>query len=1207
MASEDVIELGSSEDEAEPAPKKIKPRPNAMVHIPTKLHGVTIKPAISNTSINKKLTKGAVTLSKVQKSNTVCNPFSNRGKINGKPQQKNPIKQTMKPIHRPVHLSSKPAVNPVNIFKKINSQVIINKLPTTGTLLNPIRIHTPQSLNKLPPSITITRTIGPTKRTGVSQATNLPRKKQKQNNLINTNEVLTVELDDDDSSVASTASPAWYLRPEEQVEGQLEKENNEEPQADKLIEITIEDSPVKPPAVKQIQKVESQLEVIIEDSPVKVVEEKKKTVESGSEEEGISFSTKSPHSKKKLEYPKESKENKVIEIEIEPIAMEPRKETNLPEKTTNVTSFDIVEIEESPIKEIQQTSTPKKEQLRQQVQFPESMLNEQIDKEKGDFHPVYQRFIDLCFELENSDDMNKIIEKKVKMYYKQVPKDYTESEEFIDMVSSKILAMKAAPEKMYLFIKDIVDELNMQRKMAKSQVTNTENKAQGKAADNFLYGENSEYDSKRQRQIRKLEKTLKKLHRAIQKLEEQEVDFDDEEDSVYLLTERYKERMVRVHAKFCQLTNTKMPSEPRVQIDARPGQPSGPAKRLEKWINKKVPIGTPLPFPDFHDVLRCVRDANESDKLGLNEADIMEEARDLFTRCGKKLQRRRQENEWRLAASRISVDTDPADNNDDLKLKLTQNHQLATKKETELFNKYADKQNQLKLEPEEIGDKEAEESPVESEDEDAEPADEALLENKDRRKDRLKRLLQEKSKKGGDGNQEIPDAEDKENSPVDTHAPTEREQTVDGVSKSENTLKETALEEELKEIDNTNKCTSSTVPDENESKDTDNIISHSDNDYKVESDIDELHLLQKLHSENEVNSSTSEFSDLDTPVSISDTLEDSDDDKLDNSDVISIEDSSYSESEINRSAQSSTKSTDVIHTSDKIVTDVVNSNDKDNKSNAGIEKKLISTNNDEYTDCNEDILLTSTDDEADVNKEENLENDQCVNLEDDHLSIGDTVIEGINKDRDTILDQSHLSVIPDKNNTLKTVADDINMPMGPGGNDKNHDLEKSLEENNLSKKDEFTHNENVSSSIKERNPAITNKEISSEGGEKKYLEDITSVNSDRIETLEQNIEPLPTDKLDLGIDVVMDDQIEKSSEENITTTNIDQESVTLNEIVDHRSHENEQNESINKNTEEMEISSSNEKVEVTDDLLGLQEALSHLNSIQAKDIEADNV
>lgn len=88
--------------------------------------------------------------------------------------------------------------------------------------------------------------------------------------------------------------------------------------------------------------------------------------------------------------------------------------------------------------------------------------------------------------------------------------------------------------------------------------------------------------------------------------------------------------MVRVYAKFCQLTNTKMPSEPRITVESRPGQPAGPAKRLEKWVNKKVPIGTPLPFPDFHDVLRCVREANAEDKLCWNEAQIMEEGKDFY-------------------------------------------------------------------------------------------------------------------------------------------------------------------------------------------------------------------------------------------------------------------------------------------------------------------------------------------------------------------------------------------------------------------------------------------------------------------------------------------------------------------------------------------------------------------------------------------------
>lgn len=54
----------------------------------------------------------------------------------------------------------------------------------------------------------------------------------------------------------------------------------------------------------------------------------------------------------------------------------------------------------------------------------------------------------------------------------------------------------------------------------------------------FSIGKDGDFDPSKQRQIRKLEKTLKKLNRAIHKLEMQEVDLDDDEDSVYLLTEK---------------------------------------------------------------------------------------------------------------------------------------------------------------------------------------------------------------------------------------------------------------------------------------------------------------------------------------------------------------------------------------------------------------------------------------------------------------------------------------------------------------------------------------------------------------------------------------------------------------------------------------------------------------------------------------------
>ncbi|CAH0405843.1 unnamed protein product [Chilo suppressalis] len=1080
MASEDVIELGSSDDEAEPATKKIKPMPNAMVHIPNKIHGVTIKPTRPNPVATPKVLSGKnITVTKINSKNIVSNPYA-ANKLNGKTLKRptssfiQPTKQLVQvkpsvnpmiPIRPVSHaliqnrqlnkslIQNKPSVNPLHIIKKINSQVVINKVASgSRSLKTPIKINSPKTINNLPPSITVTRTSGSMKRAGTNVNINTLRKKHKINEVVKpvVNEVLTVDLDDDESS-SSTASPQWYLKPEEQSTVSAEEINNKEPEKPLYVEITIEDSPVKPPNKKTCE-IGAELAVTIDDSPIKTVTNKNADHGSDTEDNPI---TKDKHSKKKLEYPQEDESvSKTIEIEISPCMQNVMNAESDIKKNEIIDT--IIEIEESPLKvQGQGTSTPKKDHKRSNFSTVIPVLELREDDELSEFHPVYQNFIKLCFQLENSDDMKKIVEKKIKTYYRQVPKNYTESEEFIDMVSSKIVAMKAGPEKMYLYIKDIVDELNLQRKMAKSQVL-SDIAAKNSDSDKFVFGEDSEYDSKRQRQIRKLEKTLKKLHRAIQKLEEQEVDFDDDEDSVYLLTEsdegctsnkdsdkqlvkdpktlllRYKERMVRVHAKFCQLTNTKMPSEPRVQIDARPGQPQGPAKKLEKWINKKVPIGTPLPFPDFHDVLRCVREANEEDKLGWNEADVMEEARDLFTRCGKKLQRRRQENEWRMAASRITVDADPAEKSEDLKMKLTENKKVAAKRETEILNKYADRQSQLKLEAEEIGDKEAEESPVESDDDDN--IDESSLQNKEKRKERLKRLIQEKSKKtpeviSGPTNESSnertekhnveKDNEDEKNSTVisaeniteesSLAANKENDQTSVQEDKSEankeNQLNPKAQVIENNKLDDINPnnnsdtidkvVNSNRVCDKPKNDDNEKIHSLSDDSNKVESDIDELHLLQKLHSGNEINYSTSDISGCDTPIAISDTLESSEDSKKQVGGVISIENSSYSESEDKDPVDDNDDNQENILEKNK--ESLPFTDEEMERSTSANEKKVVTTNNDEYNESIEDILLASTDDEAEVNNDavKTVNEQECVNLKDDTISIGDTVVEEV--------------------------------------------------------------------------------------------------------------------------------------------------------------------------------------------------------------------
>ncbi|KAJ8734656.1 hypothetical protein PYW08_013906 [Mythimna loreyi] len=1085
MASEDVIELGSSDDEAEPAPKKSKPMPNAMVCIPRKIHEVTIRPSklsavkpvpaskgIQKTKVippvkgvpaskgqipvargisvgksvfnSKEITiVKAVPLAKKRTTITkapsiVSNPFAGRNMVNGKAVQKNVVKPHLKVV-KPVKIQKPSTSNPKIFHVKGLDPLNINS-SNSALSIKAIKIQNTKSLNNLPPSITVKKTI---------QSTNQPIIYMKNTSqMFNSNleskevdEVQTVDLDDDEGN-PTQAGPAWYIRPEEQTaEPSLEEKNNAEPEQTTMVEITIEDSPIKP-LNKRTCEIGAELAITIDDSPVKVSADKNASP-SGSDDEETN--TRVPNSKKKLEYPKEAgnEGKETVEIEIDfPYEVSLETNGNDNEKNDDNQEVSFVSVEQAPVELSKKHDSTEKDDSSKKENNSVQKNNSTVIEEKSktpsssvqsEFHNVYQSFIDTCLLLENSEDMKKIVERKIKAYYRQVPKEYTESEDFVDRVASKILAMKACPQRMYLYIKDIVDELNMQRKIAKTQIVNVETKKD--ESEQFAFGEESEYDAKRQRQIRKLEKTIKKLHRAIQKLEEQEVDFDDDDDSVYLLTERYKERMVRVYAKFCQLTNTKMPSEPRIVLDARPGQPLGPAKRLEKWINKKVPIGTPLPFPDFHDVLRCVREANEEDKLGWNEADIMEEARDLFTRCGRKLQRRRQENEWRLAASRIAMEVDPAESNEQLKCKLEENKKLAVNKETEIFNKYADRQNQLKLEAVEIGDKEAEESPVESEEEEAND-ESASLENKGKRKERLKRLIQEISKGPSEDKQKQLSKDDEVE--METKKSEENEESL----ANENTV----ATENKEDSENISK----------ESKNNDDVaetLSVSSDDNDVESDIDELHLLQKLHSGNEAESSTLESSDSDSPIAVSDSIESGSDTKKQLSDVISIENSSYSESEADKVDNQeilteNVESTELIapqnepdietevpiiendidcsnveetsHTNDTMDTETTTSD---------VKKDISKSNNNEYSEAVEDILLASSDEETVGSQEEGPSSTEgaCINLKDDLISIDETVVGSVVDEPEIVVEKDTSVSIVDETKKVDEVEPSLSV------------------------------------------------------------------------------------------------------------------------------------------------------------------------------------
>lgn len=584
---------------------------NAMVHIPNKLpSGLTVTPskiAKSKTNLACVL-KGsigtAVTVTKVSKHNV--NPFAKVKKINGNttkspiegksgaglkrnldiPIQKNPFTPGVRLLNKSSIVNAivnKPSSS--SILKQVGGNKVkkLNVPPGVQGMSRklPIKISKPPLNNtKLPPEITIKRTILPSKpnlKSKINGKDNLYKVVHMSNSgaivsrpgnkIVTLTEVPTVELDDDEP--ATSLGPQWYLRPEVAKKTQdtladtlanplvespnhkktniehensakktkkrcvensqelaLEKQNNKEPDESNYIEITIEDSPAKAAPTTKGFQVGAELAITIEDSPVR--KKTSKTDQHPKSDDEEHCMSKNYQSKKKLQYPSSVEALQVVEIEFEPLppqdtASGEKNETELeipsteqianskknsaflkkpsssnkdteltnPEKSTDlsttenkiknpiadVESIDIVEIEESPIKPADvKTATPNKNTTTSKLALKPAYKMEQPieimdvdEKELHEFQPIYRDFIKLCFHLENSQDMKTIVEKKIKAYYRQVPKEYTDSETFTDMLTGKIMAMKAGPEKMYLYIKDVVDELNLQRKLAKAQ------------------------------------------------------------------------------------------------------------------------------------------------------------------------------------------------------------------------------------------------------------------------------------------------------------------------------------------------------------------------------------------------------------------------------------------------------------------------------------------------------------------------------------------------------------------------------------------------------------------------------------------------------------------------------------------------------------------------------------------------------------------
>ncbi|XP_053676454.1 daxx-like protein [Anopheles nili] len=307
--------------------------------------------------------------------------------------------------------------------------------------------------------------------------------------------------------------------------------------------------------------------------------------------------------------------------------------------------------------------------------------------EKNQIGKEFQELLDACRKADNSKDMETLIEKKLVRYYEVVHPDYVNSKSFKKAVVQVTTEVKAHPNLVFLKIASIVEELNIRRKSRPVVAPSTIE------ADDPAPPPEDSGTSKKDRQIRKLNRTLYILDKRIKQMEEAEVDFNHESNSTYLMAERYKKRAFEVYEKLCDITGE---SKNAHRLVRKPIQFQGTSftefnRMLSQFVNRKNS------FPNFRDVLKCLLHCNTKYDYGLQTEQMNRMAHEAFSKIGKLLQKRRKTDLYETVVYHTGDEKDPATIDPKLREKLEENGKHYGKV-NQLIEKFAAKESMIREE-----------------------------------------------------------------------------------------------------------------------------------------------------------------------------------------------------------------------------------------------------------------------------------------------------------------------------------------------------------------------------------------------------------------------------------------------------------------------------------------------------------------------------
>lgn len=305
----------------------------------------------------------------------------------------------------------------------------------------------------------------------------------------------------------------------------------------------------------------------------------------------------------------------------------------------------------------------------------------------------YLKLIEVCKKADPSEDMKKILA-KLEKNYRRAHSDFVSSRSFFKLLAKVTNDIEARPLSVYAELGTLLDELKMRR-----TVENTSAPEQA--------AEVSSTDEKNKKQIELLSKALRTLQKKIRRSEMDEVDLDDELNSKYLLTERYKERAYKIYEKLCDLTGESRTAERMVKKPIKyKGNSHYPEfnKKLEKFINQTKS------FPDLFDVIKIMDHCNKQYGYRLDQKDRVDEGKSLFLSfynfcyfkyetyvclaarlafqdVGKMLQKRRKADLYEMVQYFTANQSDPAVEDPLLKSKLEENQKNHNRRINEVIEK----------------------------------------------------------------------------------------------------------------------------------------------------------------------------------------------------------------------------------------------------------------------------------------------------------------------------------------------------------------------------------------------------------------------------------------------------------------------------------------------------------------------------------------